>query len=539
LKPGENIKVYKTDDRAKAQVAVELVQANALELHLKPTGPCPAPNEATLECFEGNVSYTVELTTTIKSGGGRSLYCPLAGDAFNCKRVFITGDQFDNDAPTVAIVNYQSGESVPLGGTAEIRVRARDGFGVDTLQYSLNDQMVYASDAGGGTDVTDTFVWDIDKNVYRAREPVQVSVQARDVDGHVTVSEPVRLIPRPAHCFNRKQDADEKGPDCGGEFCGACAGAACRGNADCAAGVCRVPAGAEVGVCVELPVITDVNPPDGAAGTVVTIEGRYFGAQAGQVVFYKSANEPIAAGNLCGAQWSPDAITVSVPAGLEANKVAVIGVRTAGGDEDRTNDDRGAKFENVFTVNDVARPGLCSLDPKSGLINDRVTVRGVNLGNGGASGLLFADQPARVDRWDQDRDGQLGEIVGFVPNIGAGAVRVAAQVGDKKSNTLPFEIRAFREQDRPNIGSVSPDRGPMGTYVTIAGTGFGAAGQGSVAVFEHRASGVTFFAATDFPPECGAGTWNDRMIVVKVPRGVDLGAAAGGVAPYKIQVKRG
>ncbi|MEK7481374.1 MAG: IPT/TIG domain-containing protein, partial [Patescibacteria group bacterium] len=167
------------------------------------------------------------------------------------------------------------------------------------------------------------------------------------------------------------------------------------------------------------------------------------------------------------------------------------------------------------------------------------TVRGVNLGDGGASALLFEDQPVRVDKFDRDREGQLGEVVGFVPNFGAGMARVLVQVGDQKSNPLLYEVRAFREQDRPQIGSVNPDRGPSGTYVTVAGTGFGAAGQGSVVVFEHKASGQTYFADTDFPAECGAGTWNDGLVVVKVPRGVDLGAAAGGVAAYKVYVKRG
>ena len=540
---GDSIKLYKTDDRERVQIPIDLVQVSASEIHLRGKSACPAPQENTLECFDANSSYTVELTTAVKSAGGRDLYCPLAGDVFSCKRVFIAGDQFDADPPTIVITNYRSGESIPLGGTVDIKTRARDEFGVDTIQYKVNDVVAHVSDLENNpADASDTFVFEVDADTYRPLEAISMVAEARDVDGHMAATEPVRLIPRPEHCFNRVKDADEAGPDCGGEFCGACAGAVCRGDGDCAGGFCRVPQGANVGICVDLPLITDVTPGDGAPGTVVTIEGRRFGAEAGQVLFYNNPADPASAvpsGAACGESWGDGVITVSVPNGLDAGKAAPLGVRTKAGDEDRTDDARGATFDGVFAVNETVRPGLCRVNPDFGLLNDKITASGVNIGNGVGSAFLYDGESARVDVWNQDQEGRLGEIRSFVPNISTGRVMVQAQVGENVSNPIPFEVRAFREEDRPRLVTVSPERGPIGTYVTLSGSGFGATGQGSAVVFKNKITGAKKFADVDFPAECGEGTWNDQAIVVKVPKDADFGGAENGVASYEIFLERG
>ncbi|MBI4098499.1 MAG: IPT/TIG domain-containing protein [Candidatus Magasanikbacteria bacterium] len=543
---GETVKVYKTDDRDKTPVAVDLVQVSASEVRLSAKDPCLPPNDQVLTCFEPNVSYTVELTTNIKQqGSGKALYCPLAG-SFSCKQIIIAGSEFDAEPPTVQVTSHRSGESVPLGETVDITARARDNIAVDLVQYEIDGAVVYTNNAENDpAELASTFAWEVNAETYKPMQPVIIRVQASDTDNNTGSSGDIRLIPRPKHCFDGKQNEDEQGLDCGGQWCGACAGAACKADAECAGGACRIPAGQQAGVCVQLPLITAVTPGTGAPGTIITIQGKNFGAEAGQVVLYKDANDPAsavpAAAGACGVRWANESITVAVPEGLPMGVAAPIGVRNAAGETDRTDDDRGAKFDGTFTTTNQAIPGLCEIEPAQGLPNDRVTVRGVNLGAGGdASRLLFGDEAVRVQDWNQDREGRLGEVVGFVPNLEAERVPVRVTVGTETSNAVLFTVKTVRDQDRPNIIGVNPAKGPAGTYVTVTGRGFGASGTGGVVVFESKVTGQTAIGDTNFPDQCDASAlWSDANVVVKVPQGMNLDGAAGGVAAYKVYVRRG
>lgn len=59
--------------------------------------------------------------------------------------------------------------------------------------------------------------------------------------------------------------------------CGGSVGSSCRGNADCKA---WAYCGAQ-GQCVADPIITSIDPKDGAPGTWMTIKGKYFGSKQG------------------------------------------------------------------------------------------------------------------------------------------------------------------------------------------------------------------------------------------------------------------
>ncbi len=521
----ESVKVFKTgqvDELAPMELSFE----SPSELHLSPTGACPEPHQDRLECLEADTSYTVQITTAIEEAGTeRSLHCPLGDSgAFSCTKVFITGNEFDAEPPTVSLLSHRHGGSIELGEDETLRARARDNMGVDVVQFLINDEVVYAADPEDSpSKITESYVWEVDPEIYQPLEPVLVQINARDVDGNSAQTEPISLIPRPAHCFNDVQDEDEEGEDCGGAWCGACGGGACERDADCAGGFCQIAEGEEVGQCVDRPVITGINPEDGAPGTMVTITGEHFGDNAGSVVFYIDPENPNAAvaadAGACGVQWSAERITVMVPEELQAGNNYPLGVLT-GDLSDRSDDDFGADFDDVFEVNETIKPGLCSIDPQDAVVNDLVTVRGVNLGDGDASGLLFGGQRSRVQNWQEDQDGQLGSITAFVPNIEAGRTGVQAQVGEERSNALNFRVRAFSDQDRPTLAGVSPANGPPGTYITLTGNGFGRGDQGSVVIFEDKIAGDTIQADTEFPAVCGDGTWNDSTIVVKVPEGV-------------------
>ena len=521
----ESIKVFKTE-QPDVLAPMDVAFISESEIHLSPTGACPEPHQERLECLEADTSYTVQITTAVQEAQTeRSLHCPLTNTgAFSCSKVFVTGNEFDAEAPTVKLLSHRHGGSVQLGDEENLRARARDNMGVDIVQFSINEEVVYTADPEDNPErITENYVWEVDPELYQPLEPVRISVSSRDVDGNIASTDPISLIPRPAHCFNDEQDEDEEGEDCGGAWCGACQGNACERDADCAGGFCQIDEGEQVGICIDKPVITGINPEDGAPGTLVTVSGEHFGDAVGSVVFYTDPEDPnarvVAPASACGVQWSAESITVMVPSELQEGVSYPLGV-IAGNLSDRSDDDFGASFDDVFAVTDALKPGLCSIDPDSGVINDVVTVRGINLGDGDGSGLLFGGQRSRVQNWEEDRDGDLGSITAFIPNISAGLTGVQAQVGEEKSNALDFRVRAFNDQDRPTLAAISPASGPSGTYITLSGSGFGRADQGSVVIFEDKVAGDTFQADTQFPAVCTDGTYNDTTIVVKVPEGV-------------------
>ena len=124
---------------------------------------------------------------------------------------------------------------------------------------------------------------------------------------------------------------------------------------------------------IQSPHIDWVSPGDGRVGTFVTIGGTHFGAVAGRVLFRKTDGTEIT-GTIpaCAGTngWTEDSaspdkrsqIIVQVPTGFNVNELANIQVEhsvtpTYTGATGRSNLYR-------FTVNDVARPGLCSITPQ-------------------------------------------------------------------------------------------------------------------------------------------------------------------------------
>lgn len=181
---------------------------------------------------------------------------------------------------------------------------------------------------------------------------------------------------RPIHCFNGVQDSDqgETGVDCGGE-CGACPGDPCDADTDtpvcdadnsmCATGVCDIASGC---VCAQVPEIIYISPaddpngdtnydepstwvddiPNGAPGNYITIWGRYFGNQPGEVRF----NDQIANLGLkdgCDDTWTYYQIIVEVPELPQGDyNVQVF------------NDYGLGSNTKTFSINNIERPGICS-----------------------------------------------------------------------------------------------------------------------------------------------------------------------------------
>ena len=182
-------------------------------------------------------------------------------------------------------------------------------------------------------------------------------------------------------------------------------------------------------------------------------------------------------------------------------------------------------------------PVIQSIYPQIGNMGEPVTINGTFFGNQREDGsyvTLAGAQPTSMSylSWN-DR-----QIIFRVPEFGeAGLIYV--HVKGKKSNGALFANHATlprKEQDsemgqNPRIVSLTPQAGPIGSLVSITGTGFGSS-RGSSAVFfswnaempaaipaEARVPEFTEVLESDF----GYELWTEREIRVHVPDGAISG----------------
>lgn len=228
-------------------------------------------------------------------------------------------------------------------------------------------------------------------------------------------------------------------------------------------------------VTVPGPSITGLSPTSGTVGTPVTISGANFGTTQGTstVSFNGTAATP--------TSWNPSSISVPVPSGATSGNVVV----TVGG---------VASNGVSFTV--VPVPNISSLNPVSGQIGTSVVISGTNFGaTQGSSTVTFNGIAATVSAWSATG------ITASVPVTTTGNVVVT--VASIPSNAVSFTVLA------PSITNLNPSSGPVGTSVTITGSGFGTP-QGS--------SSVSFNGVLASP-----GSWSSTSIVVPVPASATSG----------------
>src|SRR5262249_31190758 len=150
----------------------------------------------------------------------------------------------------------------------------------------------------------------------------------------------------------------------------------------------------------------------------------------------------------------------------------------------------------LFTM---ANPTITGITPTSGPVSAQVTVNGSGFGTTqGTSTLTFNNQPAAsITSWS---DSQIVATVST--STSSGSVKVTN--GGVPSNTnIYFTVPA------PQITSISPTSGGVGTQVTINGSGLQAArGRGYMAIGNVGAT---------------PSSWSDTQIVVTVPAGAYTG----------------
>src|SRR5439155_974183 len=150
--------------------------------------------------------------------------------------------------------------------------------------------------------------------------------------------------------------------------------------------------------------------------------------------------------------WSDTQIVAPVPSGATQGKVQVTvnGLVSNG---------------PIFTVG--TPPNISSLSPTSGPVGTLVTITGTNFAaTQGTSTLKFNGTAAAPTSWSDT------QIVAPVPS-GATQGKVQVTVNGLVSNGPIFTVGT-----PPNISSLSPTSGAVGTSITITGTNFGSS-QGS------------------------------------------------------------
>src|SRR4029077_20791566 len=116
----------------------------------------------------------------------------------------------------------------------------------------------------------------------------------------------------------------------------------------------------------------------------------------------------------------------------------------------------------TFTVTGTV-PTVTSLPPSSGSVGNWVTIASANFGpTKGMSTVTFNGTAAAPTSWS------AASIVVPVP-AGATTGNVVVTGGGLASNGVSFTVTV-----PPNVTSLSPTSGPVGSSVTIAGTSFGA-----------------------------------------------------------------
>lgn len=505
-----------------------------------PSAACPAPN-GTRKCFDADTEYRAEIANGLKSSTGSTIVC--GGFSPVCQANFTSGNLIDTEPPTAEITWPTDGTGVEAETAVPVSLRATDDAGVSYVSASADGAEFGIGSGPVGTisrNISPVVSW---STVGVALGPVSLRAKAHDIDSNTTDSATVTAIVRPSHCFNHALDTaeGETGTDCDAKTdvtsCGACIGGACTSGASCASGVCTA------GICVEQPVITGVSPLDGRPGTMVTISGVNFGDTTGEIKFAGGivATAPEACVTAGIPTWSRSQVVVIVPVGAGNGPMTL--TNNAGLSDASSGDplagDRGPQIRD-FTVNDVARPGLCGADPSSGLVGEPMSLAGAGLGT--VSDKVYFN--------NSESDREISSFTGWVDNkislptpvYAPSLYAVRARSGGIDSNSIAYRINAPIVSVVPEIISLSPVNGPISEYVTIQGHNFGS----SVGIVNfRRGTADVAVAATDFPAGCARSFWSDTSITVKVPATIHVPGTLLSTDPtidpgaYEVEVVRG
>lgn len=484
-------------------------------------------------CFDAGADYSVQIGLGLESTSGNLIDC---GQGAGCSSSFsiVAGADVDTDDPVVAMIDPEDGDYLPVGDITSMQASATDAGGVNQVTFYVG-----GSEEDNGIEMDP----DLYSGTWDAPESGNNNLYARAYDcaGNMSQSETITVV--------------------GGD------GQPCEEDEDCETGQCVD------GFCAGYPQIEVVSPGDGAPGNYVSLIGEYFGESTGSVTFLGADGDgdDVIADFPCAVSWSDSLVIVEVPAGAESGPIQMI---TAEAFEERTDDDNGPLIAD-FEVNETARPGICSVDPLTGLPGINVNIDGVNLGAEGEvyfSSAYGTFSPSVYSEWDDSN------VEAVVPPMSAAEYSVEVWVDGFGSNALIFTVESEAEETTPVIDYIdsglsqcsgNPDiycvedtqcrlecdlinqvctgdptntfcegddecsfgscetadnnaTGPVGQYVTLFGSGFDENPPGGLVYFTDS-GGDDNLADTDFPAVCGDGWWTDESVTVKVPEGLGDG----------------
>jgi len=247
-----------------------------------------------------------------------------------------------------------------------------------------------------------------------------------------------------------------------------------------------------------MPLVTGITPTYGTIGTSVTINGSSFGATQGTSTV--SFNGALASSV---TSWSDTQIVAVVPSNASSGGVSVV----VNGIESNT--DVGFTFYH---------PVISNISPSTGQGGANVVITGTGFGQYYQTGfqVLINGTPATVLgigygvlAWSD-----TSVTVVIQPTTTSGPLVVSLQGINSNAVQFNFEPLTFT--------GVSPSSGPVGSTVTISGTGFGS---------PQSTSTLGFYGA----PGIGIVSWSDTAIVATVPQGTitgPLNVTVGGVLKF-------
>jgi RHS repeat-associated protein len=239
------------------------------------------------------------------------------------------------------------------------------------------------------------------------------------------------------------------------------------------------------GAASATPVVYSVTPGSGGLGSQVTIAGSNFGTSQGSssITFNGTAASSI-------TSWTNSQIVAIVPTTATSGSVVVV-VNSVASNADLT-----------FTV---INPVVSTVSPASAPVGGTVTVTGTGFGalqNG--SQIQFNGLAGNVTSWSAT------SVTLTVPS-GATSGSLLVAEGGVNSNSVSFTVT-----EALSVTALNPTIGPVGSSVTITGTGFSASPSNSTVTF----NGI---------PTTTTG-WSDTQITAIVPAGTTTGPVSVDVA---------
>jgi hypothetical protein len=222
------------------------------------------------------------------------------------------------------------------------------------------------------------------------------------------------------------------------------------------------PAQAHAQTAAAAPVVHGTFPKSGPVGSLVLVFGDNFSADPTKdAVTFNGVAAVVSFARV-------HALAVVVPAGATTGPVAV----TVGG---------AASNTVPFTITVATPPTLTALVPAQGPVGTPVVIQGTGLGGnwntffgghhgfgpggfgfGSNSSVTFGTTTAHAFFTDT-------AVYTFVPaGLAVSTVPVTVTINGVASNALPFNVEATPP---PTLATLNPVTGPVGTIVTISGTG--------------------------------------------------------------------